>query len=331
MVTLHYDEAVPPVEPLVSVLISTRDRASHLRDALPTVIAAVANAPWPTELVIVNNGSRDGTAGFLADLAERHDNVRHLNDERPPKSGALNRALPQLRGRAVLFTDDDVLVPPGWVADMAKPLLDGIADAVAGAVRLAPHLERPWLSPHLRVMLAEFDPGLEPHCGMVGANMAATRDGASSVGFDEQLGPGALGFADNVLFNLCLKSDHRRSIPSSGPPVIHSIDPERLQYRNMLNLAPRNGESHAYLRRHWLHARILLPRLRLMRDASRLKAFRILHRSFDHDITDIEYELTYHVSFLQFFMFELCLPSNYGPSNNTHRNIMSRSISNTEK
>jgi len=330
MVTLHYDEAVPPVEPLVSVLISTRDRASHLRDALPTVIAAVANAPWPTELVIVNNGSRDGTAGFLADLAERHDNVRHLNDERPPKSGALNRALPQLRGRAVLFTDDDVLVPPGWVADMAKPLLDGIADAVAGAVRLAPHLERPWLSHHLRVMLAEFDPGLEPHCGMVGANMAATHEAASSVGFDERLGPGALGFADDVLFNLRLKSDHRRVIPASGPPVIHSLDPQRLQYRPMLDLATRNGESHAYLWRHWLHARILLPQLRLVRDASRLKAFRILHRSFDPEITDMEYELTYRVSFFRSFMCEMRLPAHYSPSNNTDSNITSRSISNTE-
>ncbi len=41
---------------------------------------------------------------------------------------------------------------------------------------------------------------------MVGANMAASTEAAMAIGFDEELGPGARGFADDVLFNLRLKT-----------------------------------------------------------------------------------------------------------------------------
>src|SRR5579871_6080675 len=126
----------------ITVLISTRDRARALARSLPTVLRSIDRASQLTELVVVNNGSTDLTNNVLHALTVGRGNVR-LMTEGPPKAAALNRALALLDCGAVLFTDDDVHVPLTWVDDMSRPILDGTADVVAGAIRLAPHLDRP--------------------------------------------------------------------------------------------------------------------------------------------------------------------------------------------
>lgn len=284
---------------VVTVLISTRNRASHLRTSLPSVLAALDNASHAARLVVVDNGSTDDSPQALASLAGHREDVRILADRSPPKTGALNRALARLDCRVVLFTDDDVRVPPSWVDDMVEPILDGRADAVSGGVRLAPHLDRPWLTPQLRVHLAEFHTTDDPEPGMVGANMAASLEAARAVGFDEQLGPGARGFADDVLFNLRLKAGGFRIVSSSGPPAVHWLDPGRLTYDAMVDLAVRNGTSHAYLWHHWLHTDLGAVSLRLARDRLRLLRERGRRPRDADGITEREFDLAYRVSFFR--------------------------------
>ncbi len=178
--------------PDVSILICTRDRAESLRQTVAAIAEAVTAAKGITcELVVVDDGSEDAEAVRSA-VAEGGGTARYVRGEGRGLSLARDLALAEATGVVALFTDDDVRPRDGWIEKMARPILDG-ADAVAGAVVIAPDLERDWLSPDVRMLMAATD-SLDFHdvSGLVGANMAVRRSVALEIGFDEELGAGRL-------------------------------------------------------------------------------------------------------------------------------------------
>jgi glycosyltransferase involved in cell wall biosynthesis len=299
--------------PEATVLIATRDRAEHIADSLTGVLVSAQQAPFEVEVAVVNNGSRDDTGEVLARFSSRWPMLRHLDDPIAGRSGVLNRALPQLAGRAVVFTDDDVHVPVSWVTEMAAPILDGTADGVCGRIVLADHLDRPWLTPHLRAALAEFVDVSGDLPGMVGANMAASREAAMAIGFDEELGPGERGFADDVLFGWRMKAAGFRLVGSAGPPVEHHLDSDRLTYAAMKSLAQRNGSSHAYLWHHWLHSDIQHLGIRRMRAQTQL-AWIGMRRSDGDPMSEREYDLWFAESLYRHLRQERSRPPRYPAS-----------------
>jgi glycosyltransferase involved in cell wall biosynthesis len=98
----------------ISVVIATKDRRAYLERALASLQQQV-DAP-PFEIVVVDNGSRDDTRG----LVERQDGplapVRYVAEPQPNRGLARNRGVELARGRYILFCDDDVYVPTGWIA-----------------------------------------------------------------------------------------------------------------------------------------------------------------------------------------------------------------------
>jgi glycosyltransferase involved in cell wall biosynthesis len=295
--------------PDVTVLIATRDRADHLAASLSTVLASAQGSEHLTEVLVVNNGSVDHTSQLLEELSAVWPILRTVDDPIPGKSGTLNRSLGEVQGRAIVFTDDDVHVPKTWVDDMATPILAGAVDAVCGQVVLAPHLERAWLTPALRTTLAELVDVAGDKPGMVGANMATSTEAARAIGFDEELGPGARGMGDDVLFNLRLKAAGYRLVGCTGPPVEHHLSADRLNYRAMKRLAQSNGSSHAYLWHHWLHDDLNLLRVRRLRARAQLARYR---RGRDESaITEREYNLWFSHSFCTHLVVEKTKPANY--------------------
>jgi GT2 family glycosyltransferase len=78
------------------------------------------------ELIVVDNASADGTREYLAALAERDSRIRVLrNDENRGFASAVNQGLRAATGEVVAVVNNDIVVPPGWLA------------------RLAAHLDRP--------------------------------------------------------------------------------------------------------------------------------------------------------------------------------------------
>ena len=303
-------------DPAATVLMSTRDRVEHLPPTLELILDSARHAPFEVEVLLVDNGSTDGTPDFLDELARDNPEIVVTHDPVPGKSGALNRALGLVRGRAVVFTDDDVHVPVTWFEDMAGPILDGTADAVCGTIVLADHLDRPWLTPALRTDLAEFLDVSGPAPGMVGANMATSTDAARSIGFDEELGPGERGFADDVMFNFRLKAAGYRLVGCTGPPVEHHLSPDRLTHTTMQRLARSNGSSHAYVWHHWLHAELRWLRLRKWRAQLELARLR-RGPQLPEGITQREYELLYAESFATELAALRGTPHNYPGSGGT--------------
>ena len=91
----------------------------------PTRRAAVASVLAQThpdfELLIVNDGSTDGTAGYLDDLAARDARVRVFHHDQPGGAPrARNKAIREARGSWVTGIDDDDEFLPGRLAALSS-------------------------------------------------------------------------------------------------------------------------------------------------------------------------------------------------------------------
>jgi len=169
---------------VISVVIATFNRR-HLLERTLRALEEQSVPKTAFEVVIADNGSSDGTADLLAAVAARGRlDLRVLRVTDPGKSAALNVAVARARGDLLVFTDDDVLPEPGWLAAFADAFATSDADFAAG--RIFPIWESPppaWLSPGLYGVLAVPDGGPERRrlTGLsdptmpIGTNMAVRR------------------------------------------------------------------------------------------------------------------------------------------------------------
>lgn len=99
----------------ISIVIATKDRAAYLERALASLEGQIGAPSF--EIVVVDNGSTDTTQ----DVVERASAnatvaVRYVYEPQPNRGKARNRGVAAAEGYLILFCDDDVLVPPGWIA-----------------------------------------------------------------------------------------------------------------------------------------------------------------------------------------------------------------------
>jgi cellulose synthase/poly-beta-1,6-N-acetylglucosamine synthase-like glycosyltransferase len=188
-----------------------------------------------------------------------------LHEPRKGQVRARNLGLSAAEGEIIIFTDDDVHPRADWLEQLCPPLINGVCDALIGQVRLAPHLERAWMTRRLRAFLSVTE-GMEDGwlTEMIGANMAFHRRVLQRVpSFDEELGPGALGFGDDSLFSWQLEQAGFRLGRAPEAVVEHHCDESRLLRLHYLDSAKKHGQARAYLLHHWKHETINFPRLRL--------------------------------------------------------------------
>lgn len=117
----------------VTVAIPTYNRADFLRQTLAGLVAQ----HFPRdhyEILVIDNNSRDHTAAVVAEFAAARPAPRYLREEQQGLDYARNRAIREARGEIILFGDDDILVRPDWIAQMAVPLLADAAARRIGAV-----------------------------------------------------------------------------------------------------------------------------------------------------------------------------------------------------
>ena len=110
--------------PLVTVVIPTHNRA-HL---LPRAVRSVTRQSYPRlEIVVVDDGSTDGTAGVLAGLAEPR--LRVVSQSAQGAAAARNAGVGVAEGSLVAFLDSDDEVEEAWLMRMLA-VVAGRADSV---------------------------------------------------------------------------------------------------------------------------------------------------------------------------------------------------------
>lgn len=230
----------------ISIIICTRNRAANLRLTLESVSKSVIPLGWEVELLVVDNGSSDSTKDLALSTHMPNMPVRYLSEPRTGKGYAYNSGMAAARGDIFLFTDDDVRVPTDWIEGMGRPILEGRAHAVQGGIKVAPHLERPWLTGALRVWVASVEDPVRAPEGLVGANMAFGRQAlAITGGFDLRLGPGASGYFDDTVFGWALERAGQKILYQPAVTVEHHFAADRLTLRSYLSAARRMAASRA--------------------------------------------------------------------------------------
>jgi dolichyl-phosphate beta-glucosyltransferase len=113
------------------------ETVQRLRDALAPAAGAAGDAPGGVEIVVVDDGSGDGTAEAARRAAARPGppGVEVVVVERPVNRGkgaAVRAGVLAARGRAVAFTDADLAYAPDQVLDLLDAIEDGW-DVVVGS------------------------------------------------------------------------------------------------------------------------------------------------------------------------------------------------------
>lgn len=302
--------------PTVSIIICTSGRAAFLRETLQSLAGVRVPEGCACELIVVDNASTDDTPAVAQSAKMPSMPVRSIREERRGKGHAYNAGLAAARGDVLLLTDDDVRLPPDWISGMAAPILTGRADAVAGGVRVAASLERPWMTPGHPARLASTE-RLDPDNpdAMIGANMAFARAVLARVpAFDPELGPGALGFGDETLFTWQLREAGLRTATAFDVVVEHHFAPDRLLRVNLLKMAAALGHSGGYLSYHWKHDALPLPGVRLAKCRLWLWGWRLAHPracSPQEGMSAAEIELVQKVAFLEQYRREQKRPPHY--------------------
>lgn len=100
----------------VSVIIATKDRSAYLERALASFEAQIGAPSF--EVIVVDNASTDDTRAVAERQMQRvrgYD-VRYVYEGEPNRGKARNRGLFIATGYLVLFCDDDIVAPPGFLA-----------------------------------------------------------------------------------------------------------------------------------------------------------------------------------------------------------------------
>ncbi|MGQ0704059.1 MAG: glycosyltransferase family 2 protein [Gemmatimonadales bacterium] len=185
--------------PRVTVAICTWNRAELLRQTLEQMTRLVVPSGLAWELVVVNNNCTDATDDVIASFASPPRlPVCRAFEPNPGLSHARNRAAEEAKGEYILWTDDDVLAEPGWLAESCRAF-ERRAEAVIFGGPIAPWFPNPpprWLEqswPVVAHAYAALDLGdaeipLTEQQVPFGANFATRSDVARAVRFDPALG-----------------------------------------------------------------------------------------------------------------------------------------------
>jgi GT2 family glycosyltransferase len=118
----RYEGGAGAIGESASIVVVTHDNLAFTRLCLRSVLA---NSGEGIELIVVDNGSSDGTPSYLARLAERDARVRVLlNGTNAGFAPACNQGLGLATGDHLILLNNDTLVAPGWLAGLRRHLAE---------------------------------------------------------------------------------------------------------------------------------------------------------------------------------------------------------------
>ncbi|MEO7155972.1 MAG: glycosyltransferase family 2 protein [Vicinamibacterales bacterium] len=130
--------------PLISIVVPVFNEARTVGDVIQRLIAI--DLPAPREIVVVNDGSTDGTREVLDEIAQRPE-LRIIHAEQNGgKGSAIRIGFGRATGTIVAIQDADLELDPAQIAELVQPILDGRTTVVYGSRFLGGRPDAPWLS-----------------------------------------------------------------------------------------------------------------------------------------------------------------------------------------
>jgi dolichyl-phosphate beta-glucosyltransferase len=140
-----------------SIVIPAYNEETRLGATLERILAYVRQQGWDAEVIVVNDGSRDNTAGLVREFAEKNPIVRLVeNPGNRGKGYSVRHGMLKARGDVVVFSDADLSSP---IEEMPK-LLDALsqgADIAIGSRWLRAELQTQRQSVHRQIFGRVFN------------------------------------------------------------------------------------------------------------------------------------------------------------------------------
>ena len=122
-------------DPLLSVVMP----AYNERETIEEIVARVLAVPLRIELIVVDDGSTDGTRDILARLQQQHGFTLVLQERNQGKGAALRRGFEEVSGDLVVIQDADLEYSPEEYPALIELICQGRADVVYGSRFLGRH------------------------------------------------------------------------------------------------------------------------------------------------------------------------------------------------
>jgi glucosyl-dolichyl phosphate glucuronosyltransferase len=241
-----------------SVVICTRNRYRQLETALSSIAASIIPPSLTWELIVVDNGSTDATPTTIEAFKVVLP-VRRIFEPLAGLSNARNAGVAGAKGDYIVWTDDDVIVAPNWLAAFASAFRR-YPDAAVFTGKVTPILLQPtppWFASAvdtLADLLAKRDLGPEPlplgvDAPFVGACFAVRALEQKQYSYNPDLGvaPGRRmgGEEIDVLNRIIASGKDAWWIPDAE--VRHIIPASRQTFSYVLEYYESEGARSAYL------------------------------------------------------------------------------------
>ncbi len=133
---------------LLSIIVPVYNEVRTVRAVIDRLLAI--DLPVPREILVVDDGSTDGTRDVLAALETRDSGQSRLlvihAERNAGKGAAIRRGLDSATGTIVAIQDADLELDPQQISALVSPILGGDADVVYGSRFLAGRPPAPWIT-----------------------------------------------------------------------------------------------------------------------------------------------------------------------------------------
>ena len=122
-------------DPLLSVVMPVYNEKDTIESIIPRVLAV----PVRTELIVVDDGSTDGTRDLLTALSQKYPFKLIFQPKNGGKGAALRRGFQEVSGDLVVIQDADLEYSPEEFPDLIELICQGRADVVYGSRFIGRH------------------------------------------------------------------------------------------------------------------------------------------------------------------------------------------------